>query len=119
MYNGVDESNIIVNKQYHEKETVFLLAGRISSEKGQKEAVLAADILLERGIRNFKIIFAGKQVEELQIPNRLKSNVKYIGMVNNMPLLRRDRCRVGLFKGGGVWKSYNRSYVGGYSCNWE
>lgn len=90
VYNGVDESNIIVNKQYHEKETVFLLAGRISSEKGQKEAVLAADILLEREIRNFKIIFAGKQVEELQIPNRLKSNVKYIGMVNNMPLLRRE-----------------------------
>ena len=90
VYNGVDESNIIVNKKYHEKETVFLLAGRISSEKGQKEAVLAADILLERGIRNFKIIFAGKQVEELQIPNRLKSNVKYIGMVNNMPSLRRE-----------------------------
>lgn len=90
IYNGVDGSNIILNKEYHDKETVFLLAGRISNEKGQTEAISAADILLRKGIRNFKIIFAGKQVEELEIPDRLQTNIKYIGMVKDMPSLRKD-----------------------------
>lgn len=90
IYNGVDESNIILNKKYHDKKTIFLLAGRISSEKGQKEAMLAANILLKRGIKKFKIIFAGKQVEKLNIPDRLKENVEYVGIVKDISTLRKD-----------------------------
>lgn len=89
VYNGVDSSYYNGKKEYHKDSLVFLIAGRVSKEKGQFEAISAAEILVNNGITNFQLIIAGLQVDKLNIPLKLKKQVQYIGTVKDMVELRK------------------------------
>ena len=88
IYNGVSKDNInFVDKDFTGNINI-LIAGRISKEKGQDIAIKALDYLFENGNKSINLYLAGSG--EIQIPNKLKNNVKLLGYVNDMPRLRKE-----------------------------
>lgn len=90
VYNGVDDANIIQNKQYSQGIVRFLIAGRIEHSKGQEDAIKACEYLIEKGINSFKLFVAGTGDLKLHISEPLKANVQILGQVKNMPCLREN-----------------------------
>ena len=89
IYNGIDKSNKILEHKSHDGIN-FLISGRISETKGQKDAVEACIILLEKGYTNFKLYIAGAGKIYFDIPEKYKDYFVLLGNVSNMPQLRKD-----------------------------
>lgn len=95
VYNGVSEEN----KQYKSevkgsRSTIeYLISGRISPEKGQEEAVRAVALLVRKGFRKMHLSIAGPgdtgYLEKLIAQEKLEDYVSVLGVVEDMPALRR------------------------------
>ncbi|WP_028515426.1 glycosyltransferase family 4 protein [Ruminococcus flavefaciens] len=88
VYNGVSSKNIIQNieKEQHSNCNI-LISGRIGYAKGQKQALQACEKLIRMGITNFHLFVAGSG--NIDIPSSLKSHVTLLGVVNDMPSIRK------------------------------
>ena len=90
IYNGVGNDNIVPIHEKKWENVRFLIAGRISTAKGQKEAIKACSLLSDQGIDNYELLIAGagKEFLEDQVPRAVKDKVKFLGLVNDMPSIR-------------------------------
>lgn len=91
VYNGVSEGNFIAETERTScRQVRFLIAGRISETKGQKDAIKAAINLLEKGNDKFVVYIAGSGQLNYIIPKQYSSHFIVLGEVSNMPELRRN-----------------------------
>lgn len=96
VYNGVSEDNKLYKTKIKNKneKIEFLISGRVSAEKGQEEAISAAALLIQRGLTNFHLSIAGpgdsSRLENLIEKEKLQEYVSILGMVNNLPYLRKN-----------------------------
>ncbi len=94
IYNGVDDTNVWEKQPFAPEKISFLISGRISPTKGQKDVVKAAQLLLEKGYTNFKIYMAGTMSSQFQLFDRetehVQEYVELLGQISDMPKLRRD-----------------------------
>ncbi len=90
VYNGIDRKNRIDRPERQEGLPVqFVIAGRISPEKGQDDAVKAAEILLESGIRGFHLSVVGSGTLSAPIPECARDYITLSGFISDMPAVRR------------------------------
>ena len=95
VYNGVSEKN--VRKKSGAKESgstvEYLISGRNNPEKGLDEAIRAVGLLVKAGYRNLHLSMAGTEpadnLEQLIEEYHIREYVSYLGMVKDMPALRR------------------------------
>ncbi|WHY66793.1 glycosyltransferase family 4 protein [Neobacillus sp. SuZ13] len=90
IYNGVDSSNLIEHTGNMKHSVNFLIAGRISKAKGQEYAIQACLKLIQKGINNFHLYIAGSGGLQEELPSQLTDFVSVLGLVKNMPELRKD-----------------------------
>ncbi len=94
IYNGVDDTNVWEKQPYVPETVSFLISGRISPTKGQKDVVKAAHLLLKKGYTNFKIYMAGTMSSGFSLfdseTEDVKEYVELLGQISDMPKLRRD-----------------------------
>lgn len=94
IYNGVGEENINPQKEYYIKKNhklIILIAGRISSAKGQKIAVAAVQEIVKTGQRNLELWIAGEgDINLLGIKEQDRKFIKILGQVDNLPSLRKN-----------------------------
>ena len=64
IYNGVGHSVTSENSKTSSNKVYILLVGRLSKEKGQREAIAACEKLIEKGIYNFELHLYGNGVDE-------------------------------------------------------
>ena len=88
IYNGVDSQYKVLHKLHNDNIVRFLIAGRVSPEKGQEEALSACEILIKKGINNFELYIAGAGEYKGHISRELENKVKFLGVVHDMPALR-------------------------------
>lgn len=88
VYNGVSPVNILKDddKMPHEGCNI-LISGRVEMAKGQYQAIKACQELCQRGVRNFHLYIAG--VGKVEIPDEMKNYITLLGLVKNMPSLRK------------------------------
>ncbi len=97
IYNGVEERDLsekvnILNK----KEFNILLAGAIKENKGQKQAILAIEKLInDFGYKNIFLFLAGSDengymdyLEQLVKQKRIESNIKFLGYTEEIDKIR-------------------------------
>lgn len=92
IYDGVQEKYCQMKTSTNSNDIVnFLLVGTLEKNKGQMIAIKAANYLIKNDIKNFKIFFAGgdptgykKELDNFITKNDIKSNIKYLGFVNNI-----------------------------------
>lgn len=94
IYNGVSEENLNPEKTYHvgnDEKVVLLIAGKVSTAKGQRFSVLAVQKLIEQGYSNIELWIAGRgNLEDIGInPLGIKA-VRMLGQVNNLPEIRKQ-----------------------------
>lgn len=93
IYNGVDASNLLEKQPYAPERISFLISGRVSPTKGQREVVQAAHLLLQQGFTNFKIYMAGTMSQGFSLfdgkTEDTKEYVELLGQISDMPALRR------------------------------
>lgn len=95
VYNGVSEENCQQKFDVKEKgNTVkYLISGRNNPEKGLDEAIRAVGLLVQEGYRNLHLSMAGTEIadnlEQLIEQYHVREYVSYLGMVRDMPALRR------------------------------
>lgn len=95
VYNGVSEENCQQKFDVKEKgNTVeYLISGRNNPEKGLDEAIQAVGLLVKEGYRNLHLSMAGTEIadnlEQLIEQYHVREYVSYLGMVKDMPALRR------------------------------
>ena len=95
VYNGVGEENVYDKSHADRREgkLSFLIGGRISREKGQEDAVKAVKLAVQRGYGNLHLTIAGPgradYLEELIVREHLGEYVTLLGMVKDMPSLRK------------------------------
>lgn len=93
IYNGVSKANIQKKNPYIPQKIQFLITGRISNAKGQKEVVQAAGILLERGYKTFHINMAGTMEAGYLLwdteTDEVKKRITLLGEVSDMLELRK------------------------------
>lgn len=96
IYNGVSKENIYHKSDIKNREDIiqFLIGGRISPEKGQCEAIRAVAVLVKKGYHNLKLFIAGPgdagRLKEIIVEERIDDYVFILGMVKDMPALRRQ-----------------------------
>lgn len=92
IYDGVDEKNLVENNIRDNKNNIvrFLIAGRICKTKGQYLVVKAAKYLLSKGITNFKIYIAGREIEELDIDDSVSNYIEKVGQINDLESFRKN-----------------------------
>lgn len=96
IYDGISK-DYLIEKKYKETKTVtFLLASTLEKNKGQLLALKSSKILLDRGIKNFKLVLAGgnpsgylDELNEYIKNSNLDKNVEYVGFVKDMNALRK------------------------------
>lgn len=88
VYNGIDQSNYFSDHEEHIGVN-FLISGRISETKGQKEAVQACNEILKAGYRDFKLYVAGEGELYFQVPEECKEHVVLLGLIKDMPSIRK------------------------------
>lgn len=78
IYNGIPSAEYIYKRAHvFEKEIInIILLGRLVEGKGQLEALIAINILLERGIDNFKLYIVGSGLEKDDYENKLYDYIK-------------------------------------------
>lgn len=97
IYDGISK-DFMIHKDYVKKDKVtFLLVATLEENKGQSLAIKAAHLLVDKGICNFEILFAGgnptNYLDKLNLMINeycLIDNIKYIGFVDNMKKLREN-----------------------------
>lgn len=90
IYNGVDNKNFIsAEDKIHSDTLRILIAGRVSEEKGQKQAVKACEKLISKGIDNFVLYIAGAGNLDYEISEDMLKHIKILGLVSDMPELRK------------------------------
>lgn len=95
IYNGVGEENIYHKSDIKNGKDIiqFLIGGRISSEKGQCEAIRAVALLVKKGYHNLKLCIAGPggagRLKEIIAEEGIDDYVSILGVVKDMPALRR------------------------------
>lgn len=94
IYNGVDDTNVWEKQPYVPETVSFLISGRISPTKGQKDVVKAAQLLLKKGYTNFKIYMAGTMSKGFALfgseTEDVREYVELLGQISDMPKLRKD-----------------------------
>ena len=102
VYDGIPAKFIIEKNYKNDNKLLFLLLGSLEKNKGQDLVVEACKMLVDEGINNFKVIFAGN--DNLNYYNFLKKkiadynlekNIDYIGFQKNVSVLRK-KCNVEL-----------------------
>jgi len=102
VYDGIPNKFTIRKNYKNNNELLFLLLGSLEKNKGQDLVVEASKMLVDDGITDFKIIFAGN--DNLNYYNYLKKkisdynldkNIDYIGFQKNVLALRK-KCNVEL-----------------------
>lgn len=88
VYNGIDKTNYITAHEAHTGVN-FLISGRISETKGQREAVQACEALLKAGYQTFKLYLAGSGDLYFPVPEQYKEYIVLLGQVKDMPALRK------------------------------
>lgn len=88
IYNGIDSSNYITEHESHIGVN-FIISGRISETKGQREAVQSCAELLKLGYHNFKLYIAGQGDIYFPVPKECKDYIVFLGQVKDMPALRK------------------------------
>lgn len=92
IYNGIDENYSIENNNKIPKDYIFfLVSGRISEAKGQKDVLDAIKLLCKLGINNFIVYFAGTGNFDPNIISKVPpEHYKILGYVSNMVELRKN-----------------------------
>lgn len=94
IYNGVDAGNVWEKTSYTPDTVSFLISGRISPTKGQKDVVKAAHLLLKKGYTNFKIYMAGTMSSNFELfdseTEDVREYVELLGQISDMPSLRKN-----------------------------
>ena len=103
VYNGVSTKFIIEEKKYMQKDNIsFLIAGNLQVNKKQNIVLEAANILVNQGIKNFRVFVAGeaantkrsRKYKEKLISyikeKHLEENVIMLGRIQNMTELRKN-----------------------------
>lgn len=95
VYNGVGKENVQDKSALERPKDIveFLIGGRVSREKGQEDAIRAIALAVQKGYRNLHLSIAGpgkaEYLQELIAAENLTDYVSLLGMVNDMPSLRR------------------------------
>lgn len=95
VYNGVSEKNVWQKFDSKENGSMveYLISGRNNPEKGLDEAIRAVGLLVKEGYRNLHLSMAGTEpadnLEQLIEEYHIRDYVSYLGMVKDMPALRR------------------------------
>lgn len=96
IYNGlnIERFKLIIDKNKDFKN-IFLVAGMITPEKGQWDAICATEILIEKGYSDIKLIIVGDgntsylwAIKKYILKNRLNDNIFVIPFQNNLSKLR-------------------------------
>ena len=99
VYNGISTSyNYMKDKrEYGTDQVSFLISGNYSDEKGQIDVAHAVGMLVQEGVKNFKVYMAGRgdfvEVKEYLKQNGLEEYVMFCGLVEEMLILRK-KCDV-------------------------
>lgn len=101
IYNGIplNKNNSIVD-QRNNNEMHFLQCGRITEDKGHKDAILALKILKEKGYSNIYLHIVGstpenietkysKELKDLISKLNLKNQIIFEGTINDMTIFRK------------------------------
>lgn len=95
VYNGVSEENVRAKSTVKESGSTveYLISGRNNPEKGLDEALKAVGMLVKEGYRNLHLSMAGTKpadnLEQIIEEYHIRDYVSYLGMVKDMPALRR------------------------------
>ncbi len=95
VYNGVSENNNRQKSVSKESGSTveYLISGRNNPEKGLDEALRAVGLLVKEGYRNLHLSMAGTEpadnLERLIEEYHIRDYISYLGMVKDMPALRR------------------------------
>ena len=92
IYNGVGREHLNFEKKYEaHKEFVCLQAGYINEAKGQSISIKAIQELNNRGIKDIKLLLAGRgNVKRIGFKLEELHGVKELGVINNLPEIRQD-----------------------------
>lgn len=94
VYNGVNEDNIQRKSQIKYPEAVvhYLISGRISKAKGQREALEAVKMLVHAGWSNLHLFIAGEGdctvLKDFVLASGIAEYVTFLGRISDMPALR-------------------------------
>lgn len=94
IYNGIAEGFLAERTQKREADDAYqlLICGRVSAEKGQKEAILAVNELLKRGFSNIHLHIAGEgeilALQQFVKVLGIEKHITFHGRVNDMLKLR-------------------------------
>lgn len=89
VYNGIDKENYIKSHTEHSGVN-FLISGRLSETKGQREAVEACLKLVNDGFTDFVLNIAGAGRIYFEVPKECEKNIVFLGQVSDMPGLREN-----------------------------
>ena len=90
IYNGIPNEAVITETEKADNSCVnLLLAGRISTTKGQHEAIAACEQLLKRGISEFELFLAGAGNLNCDVSQELKKHLHILGQVDSMRDIRK------------------------------
>lgn len=89
VYNGIDKGNCVECHTEHSGVN-FLISGRISETKGQREAVEACQKLMEDGFTDFTLNIAGSGKIYFEVPEKCEKKIVFLGQVRDMPGLRKN-----------------------------
>ena len=94
MYNGLDIENVIDDKNTYNRN--FLMAGIISEEKGQWDAIRAVEFLIKKGYTDIKLYIIGNanevfkwSVEKYVKRHDLNNNIYFISFKEDLMLFRK------------------------------
>ena len=102
VYNGVSDKNNQQKSDVKESgsRVEYLISGRNNPEKGLDEAIRAVGILVEEGYQNLHLSMAGTEVadnlEQLITECRVRDYISYLGMVKDMPAVKKLSEDVGI-----------------------
>ena len=90
LYNGIGEKYIINDKEKIPHDGInIIIAGRVSKEKGQDQAIAACCLLLEEGIENFHLYIAGTGNIDFKGLDVLETHLTMLGSVSDMVSIRK------------------------------
>ncbi len=95
VYNGINDMHDQrkCDERDEKRRVEFLISGRNNPDKGLDEAIRAVGLLVKEGYQNFHLSMAGTHIaddlEQLIEENHVRDYVSYLGMVKDMPALRK------------------------------
>lgn len=101
IYDGVNEAKIQIKDYNYQNENIkILLVGLLHPNKGQKDAILAIERLVEKGIKNISLLIVGdgpfaNDLKKLVINLKLDNYVNFLGYISNLNDIRAN-CDIAL-----------------------